>query len=491
MSNQFYESRNNKTKIMTAQISSPFWNNTDFEEARIFSTIENALSKADDGELYLEYSIVEGFHFDDGRLKSVSRNIDSGFGLRSVADDFSAYAHSNDFSLESLKRAADTVSNMPKTGHGFTAPLNSNQRKPLYIQNTILDDYSQKDKTELLSKIDKYLRDKDPLVSQVSISLSAKDSIIEIMKPGGLHLKDHRPLVRMSIQVTVTKDDKSEQGSSGFGGREGYDYAFDVTRWQHHADEALRMAHVNLQAIPAPAGEMTVVLGNGWPGVLLHEAVGHGLEGDFNRKKTSIYSDRIGEQVAAKGVTVIDEGNLQGRRGSLNFDDEGTPTSRTVLIEDGVLKGYMQDRMNARLMNMAPTGNGRRESYAYAPMPRMTNTYMDSGDQDPAEILSSVKKGIFAPTFGGGSVDITSGQFVFEMTEAYLIEDGKATRPIKGATLIGNGPKVMQKISMVGNDAKLDDGVGTCGKQGQGVPVCVGQPTLRIDGITVGGSDIS
>lgn len=469
--------------------SSPFWQNTDFDLNTVQNITNDALNKADDGELYLEYSTLESFSFDDGRLKSVSQTVDSGFGLRAVVDDFSAYAHSNSFTLDALKQAANTVSATPQNGAGFNKQLNTKSPK-LYINEDVLDNYTQKEKTDFLARVDKYIRDKDPLVSQVSVSLTAKQSTIEIIKPGGLHLSDNRPLVRFSVQVTLTKDDKSEQGNSGFGGRYGYDFIFDESRWKHHADNALRMAHINLQAIPAPAGEMTVVLGCGWPGVLLHEAVGHGLEGDFNRKKTSIYSDRIGEQVAAKGVTVIDEGNIDGKRGTLNFDDEGTPTARNVLIEDGILKGYMQDRMNARLMNMSPTGNGRRQSYAYSPMPRMTNTYMDSGDMDPQEIISSVDKGIYAPTFGGGSVDITSGQFVFEMTEAYLIENGKPTTPIKGATLIGNGPKVMQKISMVGNDSRLDDGVGTCGKSGQGVPVCVGQPSLRIDGITVGGSDI-
>ncbi|MBK67820.1 MAG: metalloprotease TldD [Rickettsiales bacterium] len=470
-------------------IASPFWTHTEFDENTVKKITNDALNKADDGELYLEYSILESFSFDDGRLKSVSQTIDSGFGLRAVVDDFSAYAHSNSFTIDALKQAANTVSSTPQTGTGFSQNT-SLTSSSLYLNQDIMGSFSQKEKTDFLAKVDQYVRDKDPLVSQVSISLIAKQSTIEIIKPGEMHLKDHRPLVRFSVQVTLTKDDKSEQGNSGFGGRYGYDFIFDETRWKHHADNALRMAHINLTAIPAPAGEMTVVLGNGWPGVLLHEAVGHGLEGDFNRKKTSIYSDRIGEQVAAKGVTVIDEGNIKGERGTLNFDDEGTPTAKNVLIEDGVLKGYMQDRMNARLMNMKPTGNGRRQSYAYSPMPRMTNTYMASGDMDPQEIIASVDKGIYAPTFGGGSVDITSGQFVFEMTEAYLIENGKPTTPIKGATLIGNGPKVMQKISMVGNDSRLDDGVGTCGKSGQGVPVCVGQPSLRIDGITVGGSDV-
>ncbi len=470
-----------------AIMTSPFWISSDFEQNTIMSGLEQTLHNADDGELYLEYSVTEGFSFDDGRLKSVSHNIDNGFGLRSVVDELTAYAHSNSFTQESFDRACQTVKQITNENTSYITAHTSAKIAPLYTQKDPLASYTQKQKTDLLAQIDTYVRNKDSFVRQVSISLAAKNSIIEIMKPGGLHLKDHRPMVRMSIQVTLEKDDRSEQGYSGFGGRYGYDFVFDETRWHHHADEALRQAWVNMEAVAAPAGEMTVVLGNGWPGVLLHEAVGHGLEGDFNRKKTSIYSDRIGEQVAAKGVTVLDHGNIENARGSLNFDDEGTPTQENVLIEDGILKGYMQDRLNARLMNTHSTGNGRRESYAHQPFPRMTNTYIASGNHVPAEIIKSVDNGIFAPTFGGGSVDITSGQFVFEMTEAYLIENGKVTTPIKGATLIGNGPETMQKVSMVGNDSKLDDGIGNCGKNGQWVPVCVGQPTLRIDGITVGG----
>ncbi len=463
-----------------------FWNDQ-FDPAYIHKELENSLRACDDGELYLEYSVIEGFSFDDNRLKSVSYNIDHGFGLRSVLDDLTAYAHSNNLSHDSFTKACQTVSQIKKENKSAT--VNQHVQKPhsLYLQDDPLKSHTQKQKTDLLETINHYIRNKDDKVRQVSISLSAKNSIIEILKPGGFHVKDQRPMVRMSIQVTLEHNDRSEQGYSGFGGRYNYEYIFNEQNWKHHADEALRQAWINMEAVAAPAGEMTVVLGNGWPGVLLHEAVGHGLEGDFNRKKTSIYSDRIGEQVAAKGITVLDHGNIANARGSLNFDDEGTPTQETILIEDGILKGYMQDRLNARLMNTHSTGNGRRESYACQPYPRMTNTYIASGQHIPEEIISSVKQGIYAPTFGGGSVDITSGQFVFEMTEAYLIENGKISTPIKGATLIGNGPETMQKISMIGNDSKLDNGIGNCGKNGQWVPVCVGQPTLRIDGITVGG----
>lgn len=467
-----------------------FWNKTEFNKSNVQSIVDDALVKADDGELYLEYSLSEGFSFDDGRLKSVSKNTDGGFGLRSVVGDLSAYAHSNNFDIESLKRASHTVSQIGNGHSGVVADGFKKDIKPLYLSQNFLDQRSQKEKVALLTEIDAYLRNKDASVKQVSISLNATYKVVEILRRGGFSVQDFRPMVRLSIQTTVEKNGKTEQGYSGGGGRYDYNFSFNESFWKHHADESLRQAFVNIEAIPSPAGEMTVVLGAGWPGVLLHEAVGHGLEGDFNRKGVSVFSNRIGEQVASKGVTVIDQGNIENMRGSLNFDDEGTPTSKTVLIEDGILKGYMQDRMNARLMGVPATGNGRRESYASLPMPRMTNTFMDSGKEDPQSIIASVKKGIYAPTFGGGSVDITSGQFVFEMTEAYEIENGKVGRPLKGATLIGNGPQVMQKITAIGNDSRLDDGIGMCGKNGQSIPVCVGQPTLRIDGITVGGQKV-
>ena len=470
-------------------MTAPFWTSSEFDLTAVQDTVNSALHKADDGELYLEYTLTEGFVYDDGRLKSVSKNTDAGFGLRSVKDELTAYAHSNDFTVASLKKASNTVTQI-LSGHGGIGDIAQPFNEKLYVPADPLKSTSDKEKTDFLAMIDGYVRGKGPLVKQVTLSLTAETSHVDIIKTGGFHVSDIRPLVRLSIQVTVERDGRTEQGYSGFGGRFDYDYIFDEKNWKHHANEALRQSLVNLEAIPAPAGEMTVVLGSGWPGVLLHEAVGHGLEGDFNRKGTSIFSGRIGEKVAADGVTVIDQGNIDNVRGSLKFDDEGTPTGKAVLIEDGILKGYMQDRLNARLMNMKATGNGRRQSYAHMPMPRMTNTFMAGGDKNPEEIVASIEKGLYAPSFGGGSVDITSGQFVFEMTEAYLVENGRIGAPVKGATLIGNGPKVMQKITAVGNDPALDSGIGMCGKAGQSVPVCVGQPTLRIDGITVGGSQV-
>ncbi len=472
----------------------PVWLTSSLDLSKTQDFVAEALNHAEDGELYLEHSVSESFAFDDNRLKSVSSMTDSGYGLRAVMGELSAYAHSNNFTDESLKNAANTVSQLKANHSGKEMILPKSGNNPvLYTPENPLSSKSQNEKTALLEQINTYLRDKDASVKQVTVSLTAESTYVDIIRNNGAHMFDVRPLVRLSIQVTLEKLEgnktRSEQGYAGFGGRYDYGHVFDETRWKHFADEALRQAHVNLEARPAPAGEMDVVLGAGWPGVLLHEAVGHGLEGDFNRKKTSVFSDRVGEQVASKGVTVIDQGNIKDVRGSLTFDDEGTSTNKTVLIEDGILKSYMQDRMNARLMGVPATGNGRRESYEHLPMPRMTNTFMADGNDDPDQILAGLKKGIFAPTFGGGSVDITSGQFVFEMTEAYWVENGKIQYPLKGATLIGNGPKVMQKITQIGNDTKLDDGIGTCGKAGQSVPVCVGQPTLRIDGITVGGSE--
>ena len=358
----------------------------------------------------------------------------------------------------------------------------------LYSDDNPLDAPGFEAKVKLLAEIDAYLRDKDPRVRQVSVSLSATWQVVEILRPDGESYRDIRPLVRVNVSVVAGQGDRQESGSKGYGGREGYARFIETKSWREAADGALREAMVNLESVPAPAGEMDVVLGAGWPGVMLHEAVGHGLEGDFNRKKTSAFAGLMGQQVAAKGVTVVDDGTISSRRGSLSIDDEGTPTNRTVLIEDGILTGYMQDRQNARLMNMKPTGNGRREGYAHVPMPRMTNTYMLSGDRDPAEIIASVKNGIYAANFGGGQVDITSGKYVFQCTEAYRIENGKIGTPLKGTMLIGNGPTDLHRITMIGNDLALDSGIGTCGKNGQGVPVGVGQPTLRMDRITVGGT---
>ncbi|MDZ4367499.1 MAG: metalloprotease TldD [Afipia sp.] len=450
--------------------------------------IVRGLAGADDGELFLEYRQSEGLGFDNGRLKQATYDTAQGFGLRAVKNDAVGYAHSSDVSLPALIRAADAV-HAVRGGYSGTfaaAPGHTNTR--LYGDENPLDGQSFETKVKLLAEIDAYVRDKDPRVRQVSVSLGATWQVVEIVRPDGESYRDIRPLVRVNISVVAGNGDRQESGSAGYGGREGYERFIETKAWRSAADGAIRQALVNLESVPAPAGEMDVVLGPGWPGVMLHEAVGHGLEGDFNRKQTSAFSGLMGQQVAAKGVTVVDDGTISSKRGSLSIDDEGTPTNRTVLIEDGILVGYMQDRQNARLMNMKPTGNGRRESYAHVPMPRMTNTYMLAGGRDPAEILASVKNGIFAANFGGGQVDIVSGKYVFQCTEAYKIENGKLGAPLKGAMLIGNGPTDLHRISMVGNDLQLDDGIGTCGKQGQGVPVGVGQPTLRMDRITVGGT---
>jgi len=450
--------------------------------------IVRGLAGADDGELFLEYRQSEGLGFDNGRLKQATYDTAQGFGLRAVKNDAVGYAHSSDVSLPALIRAADAV-HAVRGGYSGTfaaAPGHTNTR--LYGDENPLDGQSFESKVKLLAEIDAYVRDKDPRVRQVSVSLAATWQVVEILRPDGESYRDIRPLVRVNVSVVAGSGDRQETGSHGYGGREGYARFIETKAWRSAADNALRQAIVNLDSVPAPAGEMDVVLGPGWPGVMLHEAVGHGLEGDFNRKQTSAFSGLMGQQVAAKGVTVVDDGTISSKRGSLSIDDEGTPTNRTVLIEDGILVGYMQDRQNARLMNMKPTGNGRRESYAHVPMPRMTNTYMLAGGRDPSEILASVKNGIFAANFGGGQVDIVSGKYVFQCTEAYRIENGKLGAPLKGAMLIGNGPTDLHRISMVGNDLQLDDGIGTCGKQGQGVPVGVGQPTLRMDRITVGGT---
>ena len=405
-----------------------------------------------------------------------------------MAGEATGYAHASELSEEAIQRAAGTVRAVAG-GHSGTVALSpARTNRKLYADIDPLHSADFETKVKLLGEMNEYARSKDPRVKQVSCSLAGEWQNVEILRAGGEVYRDIRPLVRLNVSVVVEEDGRQEAGSFGGGGREGYETYLDPSYWHDAVDEALRQALVNLSSVPAPAGEMPVVLGAGWPGILLHEAIGHGLEGDFNRKKTSAFAGLLGERVAAPGVTVVDDGTLANRRGSLTIDDEGTPTSRTVLIEDGILKGYMQDRQNARLMGVAPTGNGRRESYASQVMPRMTNTYMLGGDKDPGEILSSVKNGIYAVNFGGGQVDITSGKFVFSCTEAYLIEDGKKGRPIKGATLIGNGPEALTRVKMIGNDMKLDTGVGVCGKNGQSVPVGVGQATLRIDGLTVGGT---
>jgi TldD protein len=408
--------------------------------------------------------------------------------LRAVKDEAVGYAHATDVSEQALERAANAVRAVKGGYSGRVAepPARTNAR--LYTDENPLGAPGFEAKVKLLQEIDAHARAKDERVRQVSASIAASWQIVEILRPDGEIYRDIRPLVRVNVTVVAGQGDRQESGSYGYGGREGYQRFIAAGAWRGAADDAVRQALLNLEAVPAPAGEMDVVLGPGWPGVMLHEAVGHGLEGDFNRKGTSAFAGLMGRQVAAKGVTVVDDGTLGDRRGSLSIDDEGTPTNRTVLIEDGLLVGYMQDRQNARLMGMRPTGNGRRESYGHVPMPRMTNTYMLAGDREPSDIIASVQDGIYAVNFGGGQVDITSGKYVFQCTEAYRIENGKIGRPLKGAMLIGNGPTDLNRISMIGNDLELDHGIGTCGKNGQGVPVGVGQPTLRMDRITVGGT---
>jgi len=465
-----------------------FFSRSGMDRGRVQAQVDDALKGADDGELFLEHSQSESFSFDDGRLKAASFDTTQGFGLRAVSGEVTGYAHATELSEDAIARAANTVRAVAR-GHGGIAaagPVRSNVK--LYTDLDPLQTAGFEAKVKLLEEMNAYARGRDGRVRQVSASLSGEWQQIEILRPGGETYRDIRPLVRLSVSVVVEQDGRQESGSFGGGGRSGYETYLAPDYWHAAVDEALRQALVNLDSVPAPAGEMTVVLGPGWPGILLHEAIGHGLEGDFNRKKTSAFSGLLGERVAAPGVTVVDDGTMDGRRGSLSIDDEGTPTSRTVLIKDGILKGYMQDRQNARLMGVAATGNGRRQSYASPVMPRMTNTYMLGGDKDPGEILASVKRGIYATNFGGGQVDITNGKFVFSCTEAYAIENGKLGAPIKGATLIGSGPECLTRVSMIGNDMKLDTGIGTCGKNGQSVPVGVGQPTLRLDGLTVGGT---
>ena len=450
--------------------------------------VSDALDGCDDGELFLEYRQSEMLHFDDGQLKSASYDTTQGFGLRGVAGEATGYAHASELSEAALKRAAASVVSV-KSGHSGTidaSPPGTN--RALYVQDNPINERPFEDKVKLIKDIDAYARGRDERVRQVSVSLIGNWQAVELVRPDGVTKRDIRPLVRLNVSITTDKDGRQENGTYGVGGRSGYAEIFDPKSWQDCADEALRQAIVNLDSVAAPAGEMDVVLGPGWPGILLHEAVGHGLEGDFNRKKTSAFAGLVGERIASPGVTVVDDGTLTDRRGSLTIDDEGTPSSYTTLIEDGILVGFMHDRLNARLMGVEATGNGRRQSYAHMPMPRMTNTYMLSGDAEPEEIISSVKSGIYAVSFGGGQVDITSGKFVFSCTEAYKIENGKLGAPVKGATLIGNGPDALTRVTMLGNDMKLDSGIGTCGKAGQSVPVGVGQPTMRLNGLTVGGT---
>ncbi len=445
-------------------------------------------NRVDYADLYFQYSRAESWSLEEGIVKSGSFGIDQGVGVRAVSNDKTAFAYSDDISLAALENAALATRAIARQGGGKTVPmLRHGERKDLYLAHDPLASLDAASKVALLERLERLARALDPRVTQVMASLAGEYEVVLVARSDGLMNADIRPLVRLSLQVIVESSGRREQGSAGGGGRFDYGY-FDDAVLRRYAEEAVHQAVVNLEARPAPAGSMTVVLGSGWPGILLHEAVGHGLEGDFNRKGSSAFSGRVGERVAAPGVTVVDDGTIVNRRGSLNMDDEGNATQRTVLIENGILRGYLQDTLNASLMGVPVTGNARRESYAHLPLPRMTNTMMLNGAYDPQEIIGSVQRGLYAANFGGGQVDITNGKFVFSTTEAYLIEDGKITTPVKGATLIGNGPEALTRASMIGNDLALDPGVGTCGKEGQSVPVGVGQPTVRIDGLTVGGT---
>ena len=452
------------------------------------ATVNAALSGMDDGELFLEYRESESLSLEDGRIRSAAFDTQTGFGLRAVLGEEAGYAHAGEVSADALNRAAATVSAVQagRSGQAADPPRATNNR--LYSDANPLSGTGFADRTAALAEIDAYARGRDKRVKQVMASLSGEWQAIQIIRADGSRVADLRPLVRLNVSVVVEQDGRRESGSHGAGGRIGYAAMIDPAFMQAAVDEALRQAVLNLDSRPAPAGEVPVVLGPGWPGILLHEAIGHGLEGDFNRKKTSAFAGLMGQRIASKGVTVVDDGTMPDRRGSITVDDEGTPSGRTVMIEDGILTGFIQDRLNARLMGVAPTGNGRRQSYAHTPMPRMTNTIMLGGESEPEEMIRSVKRGLYAVNFGGGQVDITSGKFVFSASEAYLIEDGRVTAPVKGATLIGNGPDALLKIEMIGNDPGLDPGIGTCGKNGQGVPVGVGQPTLKMSGLTIGGT---
>ncbi|SMX43951.1 metalloprotease TldD [Actibacterium lipolyticum] len=458
------------------------------EEERALAILRSTTDGADDGEIFFERRRSEAIVLDDGRIKTASYDASEGFGLRAVKGETAGYAHSTDISEASLKRAAETARLAVGDGGGVMAPPPQATNQRLYSDADPMEDAEFPVKIETLREIDAFARALDPRVVQVSATLSASLQEVYILRPDGQLLHDTRPMTRMNVSVIVEENGKRETGSHGGGGRTGLTGLIDRAHWEATSREALRIALVNLEAEAAPAGVMDVALGAGWPGILLHEAVGHGLEGDFNRKGSSAFAGLMGKRVASKGVTVLDDGTIPDRRGSISFDDEGTPSGKTTLIEDGILVGYMQDRQNARLMGMDPTGNGRRESFAHIPMPRMTNTYMLSGDAAPGDIVADLKDGIYAVGFGGGQVDITNGKFVFSCTEAYRVKNGKIGAPVKGATLIGDGPTAMQKIRAIGNDMALDPGIGNCGKQGQWVPVGVGQPTLLIGGLTVGGS---
>jgi TldD protein len=460
------------------------------DEGRLQQVLDSVMSRGiDHADLYFQLSREESWSLEDGIVKDASHSIEQGVGVRAMSAEKTGFAYTDEVLLPALQEASDNARAIARSGtsQAVKSWLRPVQQR-LYLPIDPLDTIRDEDKVDWLMKIDAYARRLDPRVKQVMASLAAVHEVVLIAASDGTLAADVRPLVRMNVSVIVEQNGRREQGYSGGGGRIGLHELLHDDAPFKHADEAVRQALVNLEAIAAPAGSMTVVLGPGWPGILLHEAIGHGLEGDFNRKGTSAFSNRIGQKVASDTITVVDDGTLDARRGSLNVDDEGTPTQCTVLIENGILRGYIQDKMNARLMGMQPTGNGRRESFAHMTLPRMTNTYMRAGKTPAQEIIASVKKGLYAVNFGGGQVDITSGKFVFSASEAYLIENGKVGAPVKGATLIGNGPDVLTRVSMVGDDLKLDAGVGTCGKEGQSVPVGVGQPTLRIDGLTVGGT---
>lgn len=466
-----------------------FFNRTSLDPIKTQTRIDDVLKGADDGELYLEYRESEAVVLENGKVKTASFDTSQGFGLRTVKDETSAYAHSAILDDQSIAKACQTVQSITSidTGVAQPSPIGTNQQ--LYTDKNPLNVTNLEEKIKFLSQIDQYLRQQEADIKQIVCSLTGQWQAIQILRLGSKSYSDIRPLIRLNISVVLEKNGRQEEGHFGTGGRSLFTEFMNENNWKAYADEALRQARVNLDSKPTPAGEMTVVLGNGWPGILLHEAIGHGLEGDHIRKNTSAFSGLLGEQIASDQITVLDDGTIHDRRGSLTIDDEGTPSQSTTLIENGKLVGFMHDRLSARQMNIKETGNGRRESYAHLPMPRMTNTYMINGQYDPKEIISSVKKGIYAVSFGGGQVDTTSGKFVFSCSEAYELNDGKIGAPLKGATLIGNGPEILKQVSMVGNDMKLDPGVGTCGKQGQSVPVGVGQPSLKIDKITVGGTE--
>ena len=461
-------------------------------DTSLAEALDTALERqVDYADLYFEYTTTDSVSLEEGIVKSGDRHLEQGVGVRAVRGERQGYAHSDELSIESARLAAGTARAIADETrpHAPVAVTDRPSGHDLYPIETAPTDVPVETKVDWLNEIDAYTRARSPKISQVMASVVCQHKHVLVAASDGTRVADVLPLVRMNVQVLAADGSRREVGYQGAGGRMELDVLRDPDRWQTLVDEAVRIALLNLEARPCPAGAMDVVLGPGWPGILLHEAIGHGLEGDFNRKKTSAFSDKMGQRVAAEGVTVVDDGTIPGRRGSLNVDDEGTPTQRNVLIENGVLVGYMQDRLNAGLMGVAPTGNGRRESYAHLPLPRMTNTFMLAGEDDPEEILSSVDNGLYAVSFGGGQVDITSGKFVFSASEAYLIENGQIGAPVKGATLIGNGPDVLTRVSRIGHDLALDEGVGTCGKDGQGVPVGVGQPTIRVDALTVGGTE--